>query len=583
MEDIARRAGVSKVAVSYALNDRPGVSPGTRAEIKRIAREIGWRPNSAARALTRARADAVGLVSSRPAQLLGAEPFFMGLISGMQDELAVQGKALTLQFVADAGQEMEVHRRWWGEGRVDGVLLTDLRADDPRIALVRELGLPAVAIGHPEAAAGLPAVWSDDAAALAQTLRYLHALGHRSVARVAGLRSLDHTERRDRAHRAVCAELGMAEPAIVHTDYSGEEGARAARSLLIGPGRPTAIVFDNDIMAVAGLSVADELGLRVPGELSLVAWDDSQLTRVVRPGITALNRDIPAYGRHAVRALLTLVEEGWAEGLEDEPARLLPRGSTAVAPTPTPQPAHTGASASTAAPTPAGVPTPAGAPAPHGASVSGGASASVAAPGSAVGAVSAGAPPLAGAPGPAGDVASAVAPAPAEAPASAGAPAPHGASVSAGASASVAAPGSAVGAVSAGAPPLAGAPGPAGDVAPAPAPAPAGASASAGAAASAAAPGSAVGAVSAGALPLAGVPGPAGDVASAVAPAPAEAPASAETAASAVAPTAAEAPVSGVAPIPACTPGPAGASASAGGPDRAAAAERGRSHGPADV
>ncbi|WP_448316573.1 LacI family DNA-binding transcriptional regulator [Streptomyces sp. CO7] len=331
MEDIARRAGVSKVAVSYALNDRPGVSPGTRAEIKRIAREIGWRPNSAARALTRARADAVGLVSSRPAQLLGAEPFFMGLISGMQDELAAQGKALTLQFVADAGQEMEVHRRWWGEGRIDGVLLTDLCTDDPRIALIRELGLPAVAIGHPEAAEGLPSVWSDDAAALGQTLRYLHALGHRSVARVAGLRDLDHTARRDRAHRAVCAELGMGEPAIVHTDYSGEAGARAARGLLIRPDRPTAIVFDNDIMAVAGLSVADELGLSVPGELSLVAWDDSQLTRVVRPGITALNRDIPAYGRHAVRTLLTLVEEGWAEGLEDEPARLLPRGSTGPA------------------------------------------------------------------------------------------------------------------------------------------------------------------------------------------------------------------------------------------------------------
>ncbi|MYV46881.1 LacI family DNA-binding transcriptional regulator [Streptomyces sp. SID2888] len=342
--DIARRAGVSKGAVSYALNDRPGVSPVTRAEIKKIAREIGWRPNSAARALTRARADAVGLVLSRPARVLGSEPFFMELISGMEDELAARGKALTLQVVGDPAQEIEIYGRWWGEGRVDGVFLTDLRAPDPRIELMAELGLPAVVVGHPSGAGDLPAVWSDDAAALGETLRYLSVLGHRSIARVAGLPELDHTGRRDRAHLRICAELGLDEPILVHTDYSGEAGAQAVRGLLIGPRRPTAIVFDNDIMAVAGLSVAQELGVDVPGELSLVAWDDSQLTQVVRPPLTALNRDIPAYGTHAARTLLTLIEEGCAESVEDTPAHLIPRGSTARAHIPSTPPPGANAS-----------------------------------------------------------------------------------------------------------------------------------------------------------------------------------------------------------------------------------------------
>ncbi|MCW8218787.1 LacI family DNA-binding transcriptional regulator [Streptomyces griseolus] len=327
--DIARRAGVSKVAVSYALNDRPGVSPATRASIKAIAREIGWRPNSAARALTRARADTVGLALCRPARMLGAEPFFMELISGIETELATRGCALLLQVVTDPVQEVEVYDRWWGEGRVDGVFLADVRSPDPRIEGVAGLGMPAVVIGHPSAAGSLTPVWSDDSAALRDTLTYLAALGHRSVARVAGLPELIHTQLRDRAQREISAELGLDEPVVIHTDYSGEEGAHATRRLVSAAARPTAVIYDNDIMAVAGLSVAQEMGLDVPADLSLVAWDDSQLSRVVRPALTALSRDIPAYGTHAARTLLAMVDDGSAPGFQDATARLMPRGSTA--------------------------------------------------------------------------------------------------------------------------------------------------------------------------------------------------------------------------------------------------------------
>ncbi len=140
---------------------------------------------------------------------------------------------------------------------------------------------------------------------------------------------LTHTELRDRAQRAISAELGLGEPVIVHTDYSGQDGAHATRRLISSPQRPTAVIYDNDIMAVAGLSVAQEMGLDVPADLSLVAWDDSQLSRVVRPPLTALSRDIPAYGAHAARTLLSLVTDGAAACFEDAAARLVPRGSTA--------------------------------------------------------------------------------------------------------------------------------------------------------------------------------------------------------------------------------------------------------------
>ncbi|MFI6478104.1 LacI family DNA-binding transcriptional regulator [Nonomuraea sp. NPDC050663] len=322
--DIARRAGVSKGAVSYALNGQPGVSEATRARVRAIAAEIGWQPSLAARSLSGARAQAIGLVVCRPARFLGVEPFFMELISGIESELG--SCALMLQTVPDHRAELEIYRRWWGEGRVDGVILVDLHADDIRVPALQELGLPAVVMGHPSVAGSLTSVWSDEVTAMRETVGYLTALGHRRIARVAGLPTLMHTEIRDRAFAGACADL---EHRTVHTDYTGEHGARATRRLLGSAARPTAILYDNDIMTVAGLSVAQEMGLSVPGELSLVAWDDSPLCQVVRPPLTAVSRDVPAFGAHAARRLLAVIDGEQPGSFEDEAARLTPRGSTA--------------------------------------------------------------------------------------------------------------------------------------------------------------------------------------------------------------------------------------------------------------
>jgi DNA-binding LacI/PurR family transcriptional regulator len=331
--DIARRAGVSKGAVSYALNDRPGVSPLTRQRILAIAEEIGWRPNSAARALSGAAANAIGLAIRRPARILGMEPFFMELVSGLEAELSAAGSALMLQVAADADTELALYRRWWGERRIDGAIVVDLRADDPRVALLEELAMPAVIVGGPTGVGSLPHVWADEAVTVTETVGYLAALGHRRIGRVAGLPELLHTRHRDKAFLAAGAALGVDTSTMLSTDYTGDEGARATRRMLSSAARPTAILYDNDIMAVAGLSVAHEMGLNVPTDLSIVGWDDSPLCEVVRPPLTALTRDIPAYGARAAALLLQVIAADGAAGdgpsIEVAHPRLTPRGSTA--------------------------------------------------------------------------------------------------------------------------------------------------------------------------------------------------------------------------------------------------------------
>lgn len=328
--DIARRAGVSKGAVSYALNGQPGVSEATRRRVLAIAEEIGWSPNSAARALSGAAANAFGLALRRPASTLGLEPFYMELISGVEMELSTRSCALMLQVVADPDAEIALYRRWWGERRVDGVFVCDLRVDDPRVKALEELRLPAVVVGGPDGVGGLANVWNDDAAAVVETVEYLVALGHQRIARVGGLPDLRHTRTREQAWEGVCSRLQLAMAVTETTDYSGEQGARATRRLLSVAPRPTAILYDNDVMAIAGLAVAQEMGLSVPRDLSLVAFDDSPLCRLVHPPLTALSRDIPAYGALAARQLAEAVAGGPEQpSRQAETARLTPRGSTA--------------------------------------------------------------------------------------------------------------------------------------------------------------------------------------------------------------------------------------------------------------
>ena len=142
MADIARRAGVSRVAVSYALNGRPGVSDEVRRRIVQIAQEIGFSASGPARALHGAAERAVGLTMRRPSAAYHIEVFRRELISGIQSELMAQGIGLALQFADNLDAEIQVYRRWSADRRVSGVLLCDLLADDPRIAATQQIDLP---------------------------------------------------------------------------------------------------------------------------------------------------------------------------------------------------------------------------------------------------------------------------------------------------------------------------------------------------------------------------------------------------------------------------------------------------------
>ena len=331
--DVARAAGVSKSAVSFTLNNRPGIGPQTRDRILGAARELGWTPDSKARALSVSKALAVGLVIARTPETLRSDPFFPSFIAGVETVLSGQGYSLLLHLVTDAQREEDVYRRLGSEGRVDGVFVTDLRVEDPRPALLAELGLPTVIIGPALSEPFWPAVGVDDAPGITLAVAHLTSLGHTRIAHVSGPLTVVHGRSRADAWAAALGDAGLPPGRCIEADFSAESGVRATRELLESDEPPTAIVYANDLMAMAGLSWAASRGIRVPEDLSITGFDDTEISAHLQPALTTVSMDVVAWGAAAATRLLQLVGGSPPGQLELPAARLVVRGSTGPAPT----------------------------------------------------------------------------------------------------------------------------------------------------------------------------------------------------------------------------------------------------------
>ena len=335
--DVARAAGVSKGLVSFVFNGRPGVADSTRDRILQAADDLGWRPSRPARTLATQRALALGLVLRREPSVLSSDAFFPSFLAGVESVLAAAGRVVVLAVVPDAEAEHATYRTLAGERRVDGVFLTDLRHDDRRLPLLRHLGLPAVTLGRPDVPTPFCVVEMDDTAGVEQAVDHLHGHGHRRIAHVAGDPEMLHGSRRRLAFERAIAERGLPPQPVVDTDFSPAAGARATRELLAAELRPTAVVYANDQMAMAGMAVLAEHGVDVPGDLSVVGFDGGELARHLHPALTTVRSDPATWGASAARTLLQLIDQGLADDVQLPPARFVLGRSTAP-PSPRSQP-----------------------------------------------------------------------------------------------------------------------------------------------------------------------------------------------------------------------------------------------------
>jgi DNA-binding LacI/PurR family transcriptional regulator len=333
--DVARSAGVSIASVSAALNGRSGVSEETRARIGEVADRLGWVPSLRGRSLSQKRAFAVGLVIQRSATVVESDPFFAGFIGGVEAVLVDRGYALVLQVGASRSAMLERYHRLLLDHRIDGVFLTDIEDRDPRFAMLARSGTPAVAVNAgPDCP--MPAVRQDHAPGLLELVDRVVALGHRRIAHVSGPPGFIHSGQRERVWRDALRRQGLRPGPVFAGDFSIRSGTLAADRLFRQGGRsprPTAVVCANDLMALGFLTRAVDLGLDVPGELSVTGFDGIEFGAYARPSLTTVATSPHQLGAASARSLLASIEDGRPEDVEIEPTRLVLRDSLGPAKT----------------------------------------------------------------------------------------------------------------------------------------------------------------------------------------------------------------------------------------------------------
>lgn len=237
-----------------------------------------------------------------------SEMFFSQVLAGVEDEVVAEGHTVLTVAAASPYEEMEIYRRWAAEGTVQAVVLRDLRRDDPRPGLLEELALGSVMLGDVTQDGPEAAVLVDNAAAMRTVLAQLRELGHERIAHLGGPADLLHSRLRREAYLASTAAAGSV-ALTAEGDYSGEDGAAALAGFLRARERPTAVVCDNDAMAIGALEAATAAGVRVPAELSVIGWEDSMACQLHEPPVAVLGHSLRLTGSLVGRALMALVAD----------------------------------------------------------------------------------------------------------------------------------------------------------------------------------------------------------------------------------------------------------------------------------
>ena len=327
IRDIAREAGVSRAAVSFALNDRPGVSPTTRARIIDIAAKMGWRPNATARALSSSRANAIGLVLQRPRVNNSSERFFFEFITGVQDALDNSGIDLLLHLSHSMEEELKAYENWWAQGRVDGTIVVDPRDDDLRPAKLNEYGLPTVVIGQKFDECG--AVIGDDEQMVRLLALHLAEQGCQHIAFVCGSSSFTHIQQRIATLHNFGQEHRISITIAADNEFSEASALHATRALLTTSNLPDGIIFANEILTLGGLQAITHAGLKTGQDIKVCSCEDSPMLRMFSPAVTAISRNPATLGFAGAQLLLEQLQGESPRTVSDQEPTLIARSSTA--------------------------------------------------------------------------------------------------------------------------------------------------------------------------------------------------------------------------------------------------------------
>ena len=326
MHDVARAAGVSHQTVSRVLNDHPSVRPETRERVQAAIAELGYRRNPFARALVTRRTHTIGVLA--PASTLFGPA---SLVIAVEQAARQHGWYVSLASLSDFDQPSVAAAidHFLGQ-QVDGLVVVAPVPSAVEACSAAALGIPTVMVAtDADPADGFDVVAIDQEAGARLAVRHLLRLGHRGVAHLAGPADWLDAAARLRGWRVELAEAGLPGPAALVGDWSPESGYRIGQQLLAGSEIPTAVFAANDLMAIGLIRALVEAGVSVPGQVSVVGFDDIDATGFLLPPLTTVRQDLVTLGRLGVERLLARIVGAEPTDPVRQPPELVLRASTA--------------------------------------------------------------------------------------------------------------------------------------------------------------------------------------------------------------------------------------------------------------
>lgn len=306
--DVSRLAGVSIKTVSRVLNGERYVSAALREKVEAAVRELGFRPNFAARALAGRRSFQIALIYDNPS------PYFaQNVQAGVMARCAEQGYRMIAQPCSATSPDVLVEiGTLIDQAQLDGLILTPPFTEHNGVrGMLEERGLPYSMVSPAKADPDIASAFIDQAAGAEAMTAHLIALGHRRIGFVEGSERFATSARRLAGYKAALETAGIGfDPALVRRgSYDFASGARAAEALLAHESPPTAIFASSDDMAAGVLATAHRLGIAVPDALSVAGFDDTDLAAVVWPPLTTIRQPVRDLA-YAAADLLLLGETG---------------------------------------------------------------------------------------------------------------------------------------------------------------------------------------------------------------------------------------------------------------------------------
>jgi LacI family transcriptional regulator len=328
--DVSRRAAVSTKTVSRVFNDAPNVSAEVRRRVQRAAAELNYHPNLFAQALVRRRSHLIGLLydNPSPSYVVNVQTGVIARLQGARYRLMVVPVRADRDSTADIVAQLRA-------AALDGVVVVPPLSDDLALLdAIEAAGIRLARLAPTRAIDRAAGAMMDDAAAARDIAAHVIALGHRDIAIILGDPSHPSSAQRTAGYRQALDAAGLTLPPsrIAQGCYTVESGVAAGAALLAHTPRPTAILAQNDDMAVGALLAARDAGLDVPADLSIVGFDDSDVSRASWPRITTIRQPLIDMAFAAADLLIAALDEAGPATVRHLPHELLVRASTAPPP-----------------------------------------------------------------------------------------------------------------------------------------------------------------------------------------------------------------------------------------------------------